>query len=145
MPNQVGPRVAEVQNLQNQQEHKAVVERVKVESGLQQSDKSKSKKDSNNRSSMITDNLPKTSGKKRGLGFSDLENPVKRQKGHREPAKEAEPAGASSTAANMDSSMDEAGIFQILLSLFLCLLGKVSGDDMDAFHSVVDKMCCVSN
>jgi hypothetical protein len=108
--------------LQNQQEHKAVAERAKVESGPRPSDKSKAKKDLNSRSSKITDNAPKSSGKKRGLGYTELENPVKRQKGHKEPVKEADQAAASFTAADMDSSMEEAGTFSVALSLFLCLL-----------------------
>ncbi|KAG0604876.1 hypothetical protein M758_9G015600 [Ceratodon purpureus] len=104
----IGPRVAEVQSLQNQQEHKAVAERAKVESGPRPSEKSKLKKDPNSRSSKINDNAPKSSGKKRGLGHIESENPGKRQKGHREPVKEADQIETSVPAADMDSRMEEA-------------------------------------
>lgn len=115
---QVGPRVAEVQNLQSQQEHKAVAERAKVESGPQPSDKGKPRKEPNSRSSKTNDN-DKTSGRKRGLGYTELENPVKRQKFPKESVKERDEVKASDTPADMDSSMEEAGTCSVMLLLFL--------------------------
>lgn len=109
-----------MQNLQSQQEHKAVAERVKIESSPRPSDKGKHRKDPSSRPSKATDNAPKTGGRKRGLGYTELENPVKRQKFPREPSEEGDQARASDTPADMDLSMEEAGTCAVTLSLFLC-------------------------
>jgi hypothetical protein len=116
-----------VQNIQNQQEHKVTAERAKIESGSRPADKGKPKKDpnskknSNSRSSKITDNATKSiqreTGRKRGLGYTESENPVKRQKF---PVKEGHQARASDTPADIDSRMEEAGTSSLILSLFLC-------------------------
>lgn len=103
----VGPRVAEVQNLQSQQEHKVAVERVKMESSSGPTDKGKPKKDPNSRSSKITDNELKTSGRKRGLGYTEPENSVKRQKFLSDSVRDGDQAKASDTPAAVDSSMEE--------------------------------------
>ena len=122
--------------MQNQQEHKAVSERVKVEPGPRPSDKSKPKKDPNSRSSKINDNAPKPSGKKRGLEYTESEIPSKRQKGHKEPVKEADEAGVSSAAGDVDSSMEEAGILLVMLSFFLCLFGIRKGLVKTCMHFI---------
>jgi len=109
-----------VQNLQSQQEHKAAAERVKIESGSRPSDKGKPKNDPNSRSSKITDNALYTSGRKRGLGYTESENPAKRQRFPSEPVKEEDQARASDTPSEMGSSMEEAGTCSVMLSLLLC-------------------------
>lgn len=110
-----------MQNIQNQQEHKVTAERAKIESGSRPADKGKPKKDPNSRSSKNTDNAPKSiqreTGRKRGLGYTESENPVKRQKF---PVNEGDQARASDTPADMDSRMEEAGTSSVILSLFLC-------------------------
>nr|XP_024368844.1 squamous cell carcinoma antigen recognized by T-cells 3-like isoform X2 [Physcomitrium patens] len=106
----VGPRVAEVQNLQTQQEQKQSTgtERVKMESRPQPSDKVKPKSDVKSRSSKITDNASKTSGRKRGLGNAESENAVKRQKVPKVTAQDTDQPGASETAAGIVTGMEEA-------------------------------------
>lgn len=98
-----------MQSLQNQQEQKAAAEKAKSESASRPADKGKIKKEANSRSSKNTDNALKTSGRKRGLGYSESENPGKRQKVPNEPVKEADQAKAPDAPADMDSSMEDAG------------------------------------
>lgn len=89
--------------MQSQQEQKAAAEKAKSESASRPADKGKIKKEANSRSSKNTDNALKTSGRKRGLGYTESENPGKRQKVPSEPAK------APDAPADMDSSMEDAG------------------------------------
>lgn len=96
----IGPRVMEVQNLQSQQEQKATVEKVKIESNSRPIDKGKPQK-------VKTDNALKTSGRKRGLGYSESENPVKRQKLPSESVKEGDRARASDIPAEAEPRKGE--------------------------------------
>lgn len=106
--------------MQTQQEQKQSTgtERVKMESRPQPSDKVKPKSDVKSRSSKITDNASKTSGRKRGLGNAESENAVKRQKVPKVTAQDTDQPGASETAAGIVTGMEEAGVHSSTFSLF---------------------------